>query len=86
MNRQIFLNQVDLASLKPDINKLNIEKLKTVPPDLSKPIKAVENYVVKNQCLMNLLKKVNAIDSDKQNLKKILKILIKRHLIPVNLL
>ena len=32
------------------------------------------------------VKKVNTIDSDKQNLKKILKILIKRHLIPVNLL
>lgn len=55
--RQILLKQVDLASLKPDIDKLNIEKLKTGPPDLSKPIKAVENYVVKNQCFMNLFKK-----------------------------
>ena len=40
----------DLASLKAEVDKIDIDKLKTVPTDLSKSSDAVKNEVVKN-CL-----------------------------------
>ena len=40
----------DLASLKAEVDKIDIDKLKTVPIDLSKSSDVVKNEVVKN-CL-----------------------------------
>ena len=37
----------DLASLKAEVDKIDVEKLKTVPVDLSKLSNAVNNDVVK---------------------------------------
>ena len=37
----------DLASLKAEIDKVEVDKLKTVPADLSKLSKVVNNEVIK---------------------------------------
>ena len=50
---QIFLKKVYLASLKSDVDKFNIGKLKSAPTDLSKLSNEVENDVAKKQCMMN---------------------------------
>ena len=38
----------DLASLKAEIDKIDVDKLMTVPTDLSKLSNVVDNDVVKN--------------------------------------
>ena len=43
-----FSKKADLASLKSDVGKLDIDKLETIPADLNKLSKAVDNSVVKN--------------------------------------
>ena len=47
-----------LNSLKSKVEKLNIEKLISVPTDLSKLNDVVNNEVVKKMCLMNWLGKL----------------------------
>ena len=49
-----FTKKVDLASLKSEIDKLDIGKLETTPVDLSKPSNEVKNEVVKKLLQMNL--------------------------------
>ena len=41
----------DLASLKTEIDKTDVDKLKTVPVDLSKLSNVVNNDVVKKNCV-----------------------------------
>ena len=48
-----FTRKVDLANLKSDIDDLDIDKLKTVPADLSKLSNVVKNDVFKKLCMIN---------------------------------
>ena len=42
-----FDSKTNLAALKTEVYKIDVDKLKTVPVDLAKLINAVENYLVK---------------------------------------
>ena len=46
-----FALKTNLASLKAEVDKLNIDKLAPVPVDLSKPSDVVKIDVVKKNCL-----------------------------------
>ena len=48
----------DLASLKSEVDELDIVKLKPTPADLSKLCNVVKNNVVKKLNIMNCLKKI----------------------------
>ena len=65
-----FVKKTDLTSSKSDFDKLDVDKLKTVPNDLSKLSNVVETDIVKKTAYDLLVKKVSAIVSDKQNLEK----------------
>ena len=41
----------DLASLKAEVNKIDVDKLKTVPIDLSNLSNVVKNEIVKINCV-----------------------------------
>ena len=43
----------NLALLKVEINKINIDKLKPIPADLSKLSNVVNNNVLKKLCMIN---------------------------------
>ena len=47
VDKSSFAAKSDLASLKVEIDKIDINKLKTVPDDLSKLSNVVDNKVVK---------------------------------------
>ena len=53
----------DLASLKAEVDKIDIDKLKTVPFDLFKLSNVVDNGVVKKTVYAKLAANVNAIHS-----------------------
>ena len=53
----------NLASLKAKVEKLDNDKLKTVPIDLSKLSNVVNNDVVKKTVYYKLVAKVNNIDT-----------------------
>ena len=53
----------DLVSLKAEVDKIDIDKLKAIPVDLSKLSNAVSNEVVKETMYDKLASKVNAIDT-----------------------
>ena len=87
----------DLASLKAEIDKLDIGKFIPVPVDLSKLSDVVKNDVVKKTVYNKLVAKVNNIDisrfvlktkyeTDKSDLEKILVMQAKKFLILVDLL
>ena len=60
----IHLNQQqNLASLKAEGDKIDIEKLKTIPNDLSKLSNVVKNEVAKKTVYDKLITKVNNIDT-----------------------
>ena len=61
INASNFAKKVDLASLKSDVENLDVEKLKTVLVDLSKLSDVVKYEVVKKTVYNELVKKVNAI-------------------------
>ena len=42
-----FASKTNLAALKTEVDKIHVDKLKTVPTDLAKLTNAVENYLVK---------------------------------------
>ena len=46
-----FVLKANLANLKTEVDKLDIEKLAPVPVDLSKLNDVVENDVVKKNCV-----------------------------------
>ena len=54
----------DLSSLKAEVNKIDVDKLKTVPVDLSRLNNVVNNKVVKKAVYDKLVTKVNNIDSN----------------------
>ena len=58
-----FTSKVNLASLKTEVDKLDIDKLKVVPTDLSKLSNAVKCYIVKKTEYDKLVGKVNNIDT-----------------------
>ena len=58
----------DLAKLKAEVDKLDVDKLKTVPTDLGKPSNVVDNDFV-NKNLHDLVTKVNGTDTRKFVLK-----------------
>ena len=53
----------DLASLKAEVDKIDVDKLKTAPVDFSKLSNLVNNEVVKKAVYDKLVAKVNAIDT-----------------------
>ena len=86
----------DLASLKAEVDKIDVDKLKTVPVDLSKLSNVVKNEVVKKTVYDKLVIKVNNIDTselvlktkydtDKSDIEKKLVMQTKRSLILVGL-
>ena len=48
-----FALKTYLANLKTEVDKLDIDKLATVPVDLSKLSNVVKNYVVKKLCMIS---------------------------------
>ena len=55
--------KTNLANLKSEVDKLDIDKLKPVPTDLSKLSNVVKNDVVKKADYNKLVTKVNNIDT-----------------------
>ena len=64
-----FALKTNLASLKTEVDKLDIDKLVPVPVDLSKLSDVVKNDVVKKNEYDQLVGKVNNIDTGKFVLK-----------------
>ena len=58
-----FALKANLASLKTEVDKLDIDKLKPVPTDLSKLSNVVKNDVVKKDVHKKLVAKVDNIDT-----------------------
>ena len=58
-----FALKSNLASLKTEVDKLNIDKLVPVPNDLAKLSNVVKNGVVKKSLCDKLVEKVNNIDT-----------------------
>ena len=59
-----FALKTNLANLKPEVDKLDIEKLVSVPVDLSKLSDVLKNDVVKKTVYDKLTAKVNNIDTN----------------------
>ena len=55
--------KTNLANLKSEVDKIHIDKLKTVPNDLAKLNNIVKNDVVKETAYDTLKTKVDAIDT-----------------------
>ena len=49
--------------LKTEVDKTDVDKLKTVPVDLSKLSNVANNYIVKKTVYDKIVAKVNAIDT-----------------------
>ena len=64
-----FALKTNLANLKTEVDKLDIDKLVPVPVDLSKLSDVVKNDVVKKDVYNELVAKVNGIDTSKFILK-----------------
>ena len=64
-----FALKTNLANLKTEVDKLDIDKLVPVPVDLSKLSDVVKNDVVKKDVYNKLVAKVNGIDTSKFILK-----------------
>ena len=58
-----FALKSNLVSLKTEVDKIDIDQLKTVPVDLSKLSHVVKNDVVKKAMHYKLVTKVNNIDT-----------------------
>ena len=58
-----FALKTNLANLKTEVDKLDIDKLVPIPADLSKLSNVVKNDVVKKTVFDKLVKKVNNIDT-----------------------
>ena len=64
-----FALKTNLASLKTEVDKLDIDQLVPVPVDLSKLSDVVKNDVVKKDVYDKLVAKVNSIDTSRFVLK-----------------
>ena len=60
-----FATKTNLAALKTEVDKIDADKLKTVPDDLAKLSNVVKNEVVKKITYNTLKNKVDAIDTSK---------------------
>ena len=69
VNTSNIIAKSDLGSLKAEVDKIDTNKLKTVPVDLSKLSNVVNNEAVKNSMYDKLVAKLNAIDSSELVLK-----------------
>ena len=58
-----FALKSNLASLKTEVDKIDVDNLKTVPVDLSKLSNVVTNDVVKKTVYEKLVTEVNNIDT-----------------------
>ena len=58
-----FASKTNLAALKTEVDKINIDKLKTAPVDLAKLTNAVENYLVKKTVYNTKVTISNTIDN-----------------------
>ena len=58
-----FVSKTNLAALKTEIDKIDTDKLKTVPDDLAKLSNVVKNDVVKKTEYNTLKTKVDAMDT-----------------------
>ena len=64
-----FASKTNLAALKTQVDKIDVDKLKTTPTDLAKLTNAVENDLVKkSNCLSNT--KVTSIETQIAGLNK----------------
>ena len=64
-----FVRKIGLTSLKSDIDKFNINKIETIPADLSKLSNAVAKEVLRKTVYDELVKKVNVSqDTDTSDL------------------
>ena len=70
----IFALKTNLANLKTENGRLNIDKLVPVPVDLSKLSDVVKNDVVKKDVYDKLVTKVNNIDTSGFVLKMMIQI------------
>ena len=75
-----FALKSDIASLKTEVDKIDADKLKTVPVDLAKLSNVIKNDVVKKTEYSKLVTKVDNIDTTnfvkkKTNMKKMGQIL-----------
>ena len=59
-----FALKTNLATLKTEVDKLDIDKLVNVPTDLSKLSNVVKNDVIKKYVYDKLVAKVNNIDTN----------------------
>ena len=59
-----FALKTDLADLKTEVDKLNIDKLPSVPINLSKLSDVIKNEIVKKSVYDKLVAKVNNIDTN----------------------
>ena len=57
VNTSSFALKTNLANLKTEVNKLDIDKLAPVPVDLSKLSDVVKMMLLKKLCMMNWLQK-----------------------------
>ena len=64
-----FASKTNLASLKTEVDKIDVEKLKTVPADLAKLTNKVANDVVEETDFNALEKKVTDNKTGKDNLE-----------------
>ena len=64
VDTSIFALKTNLASLKPEVYKLEIDKLEPVPVDLSKLSDVVKNDVVEKAIYDKLAAKVNNIGTN----------------------
>ena len=64
-----FASKTNLARLKTEVDKIDADKLKTVPVDLAKFSNVVKNDVVKKTEYNKLVTKINGIDTTNFNLK-----------------
>ena len=63
VNTSSFALKANLANLKTEVDKLDIDKLVSVPLDLSKLSDVVKNNVIKKTDYDKLVTKVNAVDT-----------------------
>ena len=56
------MSKTNLGALKSEVDKIDTDKLKTVPADLAKLSNLVKNDVVKKATYNTLKNKVDAID------------------------
>ena len=66
----LIQQQNQFKSLKAEVDKIDIDNLKTVPADLSKTRNVVNNDVVKETIFDKLVAKINAINTSGFGSKK----------------